>query len=840
MNESTNEAITGLFPQNIKSDLLYFKDDILKDMRGIQKTLDSKFFQSEDNLNLKLNKFETKINLFEQKIFELSKKINTDNNIKENVELLNKFKEETSETIFKRRAKYNEFEKRINGEINRLNDILINSVIYPSFIGNNSKFKTFHEYMDYTLEEIGQFKVYKDKTGLDLGPFKRKIDQSIETLKLQMNNITNISKEFTINSIEQSEERIKNIIKIYDDRLQDSRVDNSHFNVGLDKKFEELKEEFNKMDKIQDNLTKKFEKHINDYNNLEEIFNYYNNEIGEMNNKINKLNYIIKELLSQKNIKIKEKKGKIFSGVKQYIKGNLNALQLSTMKNFKKYEDTPYGHGDIIKRTSTEFRQQNFTKNDLSKSTNNTNNNLNKNFELQKSYLNMKSDKFNYLNSLSKEIQEEKNDNNKNRVYFVKDLTKTINNKIYNKMEEIKEEELLKKTAHNYSNRTEKINSKYNDDIDSNRSKDKKRNEKENNYSGEKRRNSKNSLKFSNTSNDSNDSKKELVLNFSEESKNENNKSKKINIKNEYVNKEEDKNNKSNNIFLKIKEDNKDENNKIKIYKGNKDNIYNNKLKEDKLDIIENKKDFINDKINNMKSNKKDVNEKINDNNNSIKHSNNNNLENNNGKNYNYKISLNSIKKNDEYNYVPILEILNSAPNDNKKIRSQSSKKRNINNIKLLNKNINTEKNPIYNTYRIKNHSNNKDDINTNYQNNIGYQNFPYLNKDKNINKKKSIPKSALNRTKLNKFNSATNMQYNNSQKTNNNKYNRTKFYQTLNPDKIFANAIFEKKSKKIGKNKSIGIGYERSNEAKQIEDLFYKLQSYIPTYESYLTQDEY
>ena len=104
MYESTNEAITGFFPQNIKSDLLYFKDDILKDMRGIQKTLDSKFFESEDNLNLKLNKFETKINLFEQKIFELSKKINTDNNIKENVELLNKFKEETSETIFKRRA----------------------------------------------------------------------------------------------------------------------------------------------------------------------------------------------------------------------------------------------------------------------------------------------------------------------------------------------------------------------------------------------------------------------------------------------------------------------------------------------------------------------------------------------------------------------------------------------------------------------------------------------------------------------------------------------------------------------------------------------------------------
>ena len=404
MYESTNEAIAGLYPQNIKSDLLYFKDDILKDMRVIQKTLDSKFFQSEENLNLKLNKFETKINLFEQKIFELSKKISADNNLRENVELLTKFKEETSDTIFKRRAKYNELEKRINVEINRINDILVNSVIYPSFIGNKSKFKTFHEYMDYTLEEIGQFKVFRDKTGLDLGLFKRKIDQSIEALKLQINNINNMSKEFTINSIKQSEERIKNIIKIYDDRLQDSRVDNSHYNVGLDKKFEVLKEEFNKLAKIQDNLAIKFQKQINGYNKLEEIFNYYNNEINEINNKINKLNYIMKELLSLKNIKIKEKKGKIFSGVKQYIKGNLNAIQLSTMKNFKKYEDSSNDHGDIIRRTSTEFRQKNIAKNDLSKS----NNTYNRNIELQKSYSNMKSEHFNYLNSLNKGFQEEK------------------------------------------------------------------------------------------------------------------------------------------------------------------------------------------------------------------------------------------------------------------------------------------------------------------------------------------------------------------------------------------------------------------------------------------------
>ena len=43
-------------------DRLLFKDDILKDMREIQRTLDRKYLKTEDNLNSKINMFETKIN----------------------------------------------------------------------------------------------------------------------------------------------------------------------------------------------------------------------------------------------------------------------------------------------------------------------------------------------------------------------------------------------------------------------------------------------------------------------------------------------------------------------------------------------------------------------------------------------------------------------------------------------------------------------------------------------------------------------------------------------------------------------------------------------------------
>ena len=46
------------------------------------------------------------------------------------------------------------------------------------------------------------------------------------------------------------------------------------------------------------------------------------------------------------------------------------------------------------------------------------------------------------------------------------------------------------------------------------------------------------------------------------------------------------------------------------------------------------------------------------------------------------------------------------------------------------------------------------------------------------------------------------------------------------------------KKNKRITKNKSL-IGCERSHEAKEIENIFNKLQSYIPNYESNLNQQK-
>ena len=315
MEKLTKSQIVPDFSQkNIQSDLIHFKDDILKDFRSIKLSFGEKYSLLEENLNKKINKFDLTIKSFEQKILELSKLITIDKTIKEKVEALNEFKEESQDTIFKQRAKFNEFENRITKEIDRINNILLDSVIYPGIIGGNSKYKNFHDFIDFVMKELGEISLIKDKNGMDIGPFKKRIEQTIDAFRLQINNI--YTKEMAYNAINKSEERMQNSLKLYDEKIRSIKVENYSTNLSNTNKLEELNSRLNNLEKFQKNF---------------EI----NSEILYIKKEIKKIYEILRDLFSSPEIKKEiEKKSQVYSGVKQYINGILNANQLSSMKKF--------------------------------------------------------------------------------------------------------------------------------------------------------------------------------------------------------------------------------------------------------------------------------------------------------------------------------------------------------------------------------------------------------------------------------------------------------------------------------------------------------------------------
>ena len=71
-----------------------------------------------------------------------------------------------------------------------------------------------------------------------MSAFKKKIDGALDTFKIQINNLT--PKEITNQMIHEVEEKFESTLKLYDDRLQDTRVENANYSVGIQKKSEEM------------------------------------------------------------------------------------------------------------------------------------------------------------------------------------------------------------------------------------------------------------------------------------------------------------------------------------------------------------------------------------------------------------------------------------------------------------------------------------------------------------------------------------------------------------------------------------------------------------------------
>ena len=358
----TNFELTS---KNINKDLIHFKNDILKDIRAIKLSFAEKYSILEENLKQKINSFDLTIKSFEQKITELSNLIIIDKSFKEKVESLNEFKEETRDNIFKQRAKFNEFETRITKEISDMNDILLDSVIYPGIIGGNSKFKTFHEYIDFTLKELAEISLIKDKNGMDLRPFKKKIEQNIDAFRIQINNM--YTKEMTDNAINKTEEKLQNLFKLYDEKIMNLKVEGIGSNVNYANKIEELNSKLKSLDILSHNFE-------------------YDFEIKNMKKEIKKIYEILRDIFSFPEIKKElEKKNHIYSGVKQYINGFLNAEQLTSMKKFSfgnsnsnnKIMDkqhsakiSPFPTPDRIKTKNSFERKKLFDNNDFNNNSN--------------------------------------------------------------------------------------------------------------------------------------------------------------------------------------------------------------------------------------------------------------------------------------------------------------------------------------------------------------------------------------------------------------------------------------------------------------------------------------
>ena len=149
-----NDKLIKIFENqriNLNKDIIFLKEEILQDFKRIETNLNTKYEKQSSNTINKIFKFESVIETMKTKIEDLSEMIFIDKNIQQKVFQLTEFKRRTEDKIIKHEAtiKYNTSE--LKEAINKYDRILTESVIYPGIIGTNSRFKDFHDMIDYIL-----------------------------------------------------------------------------------------------------------------------------------------------------------------------------------------------------------------------------------------------------------------------------------------------------------------------------------------------------------------------------------------------------------------------------------------------------------------------------------------------------------------------------------------------------------------------------------------------------------------------------------------------------------------------------------------------------------------
>ena len=387
MSETKEEPFV-VNQKNIKNDMIHFKDDMLKDMKNLQRDISEKFDMTNNIIKEKFDSYDRKFNLYNEKIAQISNLLATDKDLKDKMENLVQGKLDLRDHILTNEVKFANLEKEFHEKIEKIEYILNDSVIYPSVIGPKGKYKTFHEFIDYVLQQLAQTAIFRDKNSFDLSSYKNKLENLIQSFKFQLDNIIKSTNQFTTKSVNECEERVKGMLMLYDDRLTDVRVENQNYIKDLEVFYRDLKDDFKKINAMKNGIYNRFSNEVfnmkRDNVQVVKLFGNYKKEFNVMKDRLTKLAEFIKDIRFRINIgqEIKRREfinmanridfskkqntdDNISSGVRKYIKGEINADELAQSKRF----------------TKSNINLQNINNTVNNKNVNNNNYNIDEDFE---------------------------------------------------------------------------------------------------------------------------------------------------------------------------------------------------------------------------------------------------------------------------------------------------------------------------------------------------------------------------------------------------------------------------------------------------------------------------
>ena len=347
------EANNNNTKQMLNSELLFFKNEILGDLKQLENKILKKLDIKTDGTQKKLIEVNATVDALTKKFFTMSGFYSENITMKDKIDDLYQKISKLEETIYNHDFRITSIGKDLVTAINKYDRIIEKSIYYPGVIGtNNSKFNTFHNFIDYVMMNISQLNLFKDKTmGIDLKQYKNKLEATIDGFKKQTEEIITNNRTYTSKLIKNLENKFKNDFELYDQRLFNLKIKNTEQVMGIEKLTKNLLNEASKLNDMKNNIEKTYqassqilrlhyvytENSINqcvkDYDDIRRGLDLIMEALkGLKGGSIANLSEILREFGKLgDNKKDSNKKIKAESLLKKYIVGEMNMEQISQL-----------------------------------------------------------------------------------------------------------------------------------------------------------------------------------------------------------------------------------------------------------------------------------------------------------------------------------------------------------------------------------------------------------------------------------------------------------------------------------------------------------------------------
>ena len=322
-----------------QNDFIYFKNEILKDLKMSESKLTMKLDLSKKEFETKFINIENKLDSYKSEDNPFSTKYSKD--YSEKLNNLFNFKENCQEKLFIHEKKIKEINDYSKESIYSLNKLIHDNITCPGIIGKNAKFSTFQHLVDHILTSLNYLNAFKDKMiALDIQNYKNKLDKLIQSFKVQMDTFVESAKKATTDSIIIFENKGNELYSKFDNKLENEKSEIENKINIINKK---IGEEHNLISNNKNELMNVINNHIllanENFTNIDSKYEKTINEIEnvgrrneELNENIKKLSLDLKEKMSEQEHKLIVKMSHLYTVMKDF-NNELNKRFKSLIQN---------------------------------------------------------------------------------------------------------------------------------------------------------------------------------------------------------------------------------------------------------------------------------------------------------------------------------------------------------------------------------------------------------------------------------------------------------------------------------------------------------------------------